>query len=479
MIIYESCYPVFGKQSTEQSDSEQKRELIGSVWIFEDVTEERKSQQTIRFLAERDSLTGLLNRRSLTESLTNQLAAEPNTSFAAIYVDLDNFKIINDVHGHARGDDVLAKIAQRLTSMTRTSDLVARMGGDEFLIVVRDIDSADLANWCDRLLLQLSAGTLVAQDSAANVTCSIGVALAPRDADNAEALIAAADQAMYDAKRAGKNAWRPFLKHTERDAEKRQTLLWADRINNALRTDGFTVFLQGVHYAHNAEVHHWEALVRMPDPSAVGQFFSPGLFIGNAEKSGKIIDLDRWMIRRCAQILSENPHIEPIAVNMSALSLSDPSLPEFLKEVLHAYNIPGSRMHLELTETAALSDLQGARVAVSAIQSLGCHICLDDFGAGFASLSYLKHIEANYVKIDGMFIQNLQTDRENQVLLRAIIDIAHHSHRLTVAEWIENAETLQRVQAFGIDLVQGFHLSKPLPAEQVTAARRAHKQLSH
>jgi diguanylate cyclase (GGDEF)-like protein len=437
---------------------------IGSLWVFEDVTTERQAEMTIRFLAERDPLTGLYNRRSFTTALQQAIEKQPDVPMALVYVDLDDFKLINDLKGHQQGDKVLIDIASKLASVTRSSDVVARIGGDEFVVLVTGITPEDQANWCDRLLLQLSSNTLSGEHS--TVSCSVGMAWYPRDGGNPESLLAAADQAMYDAKRAGKNAWRNFQEQTSRTAEKVKTVLWAERISNALRTDGFDIFLQGVHHADTRAIHHFEALIRMPDPQNPGTRFNPGEFIGYAEESGKITQLDRWMIKHCIALLAEHPALPPIAVNISAVSLSDSSFPCFVAEQLLAFNVSGKRLHLELTETAALSDINIAQAAVAALQRLDCEICLDDFGSGFTSLSYLKLIQANYLKIDGMFIRGINDDRENQVLLRAIVDIAASSGRLTVAEWIEDEAMLETVRGYKVDLVQGYHLSKPAPAKE-------------
>jgi EAL domain-containing protein (putative c-di-GMP-specific phosphodiesterase class I) len=298
----------------------------------------------------------------------------------------------------------------------------------------------------------------------------MGLAWYPKDGDNPEKLLAAADEAMYDAKRVGKNTWRSFSKHALRSEEKAKTMLWAERISQALRTDGFEIFLQGVHHADTKKVHHFEALIRMPDSSSPGARFNPAEFIGQAEASGKITQLDRWMIRQCVMLLAANPGMPAIAVNMSAISLSDSSLPAFVAAQLITNQVPGNRLHLELTETAALSDINTAQVAVASLQKLGCSLCLDDFGSGFASLAYLKLINADYLKIDGLFIKGINADRENQVLLRAIVDIAQSSGRLTVAEWIEDEAMLDTVRSFKVDLVQGYHLSKPAPAQGVIEA---------
>jgi diguanylate cyclase (GGDEF)-like protein len=470
-IVFETSHTVFANNIATDGVEEAQLDAdksIGSLWIFEDVTAERQAETTIRFLAERDPLTSLYNRRSFTIALEQAIEKRPNDSLALLYIDLDDFKLVNDLKGHQQGDRVLLEFANRLTAVTRSTDVVARIGGDEF-VVLRACDLAeDQSAWCERLVNQLSSDGLTGE--ALRVSCSIGIALYPKDGINTETLLAAADEAMYDAKRSGKNAWRTFTEQQHRNEAKAKGVMWADRISDALKTDGFEIFLQGVHHADTRDIHHFEALIRMPDPQNPGTRFNPGEFIQHAESSGKITQLDRWMIKNCIKLLAATPLLPSIAVNMSAVSLNDRSLSAFVAEQLRAFNVLGKRLHLELTETAALSDINLAQAAVADLQKLGCHICLDDFGSGFASLAYLKLINADYIKIDGIFIKGINDDKENQVLLRAIVDIAQSSGRLTVAEWIEDEAMLNTVRNYKVDLVQGYHLSKPAPAAQVIEA---------
>jgi diguanylate cyclase (GGDEF)-like protein len=452
-LVRESCRRVF--------DDDIK---LGCVWLFEDITAEKQAQQTIRFLAQRDELTGLYNRRSLNESLGDSITSAPLQPLALVYVDLDNFKFINDLSGHEHGDTLLREFAAKITSVTRSSDVVARMGGDEFLILIKDMSQSDLSQWCDRLLALLGLNEL---------TCSIGVACYPRDGNSVSGLVAASYQAMLDAKRAGKNAWRQYHHKADLAKQRLETMLWSDRINQALRFDGFEVFLQGVHHTDDCSIHHYEALIRLPDQtrdkSSPAKYFSPGEFIAHAESSGKIVDIDRWMIAKVVGILALEPKLPPIAVNVSGVTLSEVDLPDYVRKLLEQNRVAAKRLHLELTETTALSDIKTAQAHVRALQTLGCSVALDDFGSGFASLAYLKHIDADYLKVDGQFIQNLHKDRENQILLRAIVDIAQNASRLTVAEWVESEEILQLVRDFKVELAQGYHLSKPTPASTIIA----------
>jgi diguanylate cyclase (GGDEF)-like protein len=472
-IVSRTVHSVLETKIGYSSESTIEPKILGRMLIFEDVTAERNAQKTIQFLAERDSLTGLLNRRSFTNALQQTIEVKPDQPIALVYIDLDNFKLVNDIKGHQQGDKVLIDIANKIASATRSTDIVARLGGDEFVILATDVMPEAQNAWCDRLLLQLSAPDSSAEAGVNMVSSSVGIAWYPKDAQNADQLLAAADSAMYTAKRAGKNAWRSFQKDADRSEGKIKELLWTKRVNDALSNNGFEIFLQGVHHAHSRVIHHYEALIRMPDKIRPGEYHQPGDFISHAESSGKIAKIDRWMIAHSIELLAANPELEPIAVNVSALSMGDSWLPSFVKNSLTANGVKPHRLHLELTETAALADISGAQATVIALQQLGCEVCLDDFGSGFTSLAYLKLINASYLKIDGMFMRDLEVDRENQVLLRAIVDIAKTSGKLTVAEWIENDEMLQTAIQYKVDLVQGFHLSRPLPAAKVISAHQA------
>jgi diguanylate cyclase (GGDEF)-like protein len=246
---------------------------LGCVWIFDDITAQKKAQKTIRFLAERDEMTGLLNRRSLNDTLNNFICTEPDKTLALVYIDLDNFKFINDLSGHEHGDSLLRELATRLINMTRVSDVIARMGGDEFTVLIKDISQHDLAQWCDRLL---------STQGLSELTCSIGVACYPRDSDTVSGLVAASYQAMLDAKQAGKNGWRQYEHKAELAKQHLDIILWSDRINQALRNNSFEVFLQGIHHTDDCSVHHYEALIRLPNQTTIGsdikQYYSPADF---------------------------------------------------------------------------------------------------------------------------------------------------------------------------------------------------------
>jgi diguanylate cyclase (GGDEF)-like protein len=461
-----------GKIVTRRREPVQRDDgvVLGTLWIFEDVTKERKNAQALKYLAERDPLTGLLNRRSFTHQLREAIQNNPTDQMILLSVDLDHFKAINDLKGHKHGDQELVELARKLIHNTRAADLVARVGGDQFVVLIHEASPEDQAEWSDRLIGQLMAKSIQAGGEL-HATCSVGVAVYPRDGSDAEAIIAAADSALEEAKRAGRNVWRGFTPQIDRSHDLLNTIRWAERTDWALRNDGFAVFLQGVFDSATRQLHHYEALIRMHDLENLGGFLSPGEFIVHAEASGKIQQIDRFMLRSCVRILSTEPDIAPIAVNISAQSFGSADLFAFIQAILLEFNVNADRLHLELTETSAVADAQTTQKIVRSLQELGCKVCLDDFGSGFSSLAYLKQLSADYIKIDGMFIRNLTEDRDNQTLLRAIVDIAHSSDRLVVAEWVEDEAALDLIRSYGVDLAQGYLLDKPRPFA-VTLAER-------
>ena len=308
-----------------------------------------------------------------------------------------------------------------------------------------------------------------ARDESGNVLkvgASIGVSWFPQDATTAHVLLAAADKAMYLAKSEGRGTWRIYDPAMSDPLATSEWMVWSNRLSEALEHQRFTVYLQGVYDATTRELHHHEALVRMINPDDPQHPYQPNDFIGHAENSGKILALDRWMITTCVQQLASLPDHAPIAVNISARTLVDPRLTEFVKSELDRMGVPPQRLQLELTETSAVNRFELAEQGVRQLQALGCQVSLDDFGSGFTSIAYLKQLHADYVKIDGQFILRLAADQENQILLRAIVDIAHAGGKQVVAEWIEDEASLALVKSFGVDLVQGYLFGRPAPMKE-------------
>jgi diguanylate cyclase (GGDEF)-like protein/PAS domain S-box-containing protein len=437
--------------------------LIGRLWIYEDVTHERQTAQQLIYLAERDSLTGLYNRHRFQEELARMLAEADRHRLqgALIFFDLDEFKYINDTFGHRAGDSILIRVAGEVSTLVRRNEIFSRLGGDEFAILVPNVTAEEINAFSERVVRAIAQIPFRFDGQNLRLTCSLGIAFYPQHATNAEELVSHADIAMYQAKEAGKNAWRVYRQDLDSSREMVARLTWNDRINDALENNLLQLHFQGIYHTQSGELSHLEALVRMLDKDNPDSLISPGHFIPVAERSGKILDIDRWVIRECIAILAKSETIPPLAVNISGRSFDEPTLPQYIDALLKQYSVNPSRLYIELTETSAVTDLQDAERFIEALHRTGCVICMDDFGTGFSSFAYLKHLKADVLKIDGLFIRDLPNDRDNQVFVKAIVDVARGMHKITVAEFVENAEILEILKDFGVDLVQGYHLDMP------------------
>jgi EAL domain-containing protein (putative c-di-GMP-specific phosphodiesterase class I) len=267
--------------------------------------------------------------------------------------------------------------------------------------------------------------------------------------------------AMYQAKEAGKNAWRVYRSDLDTSFQMVSRLSWNDRILHALENRLMTLQFQGIYSTADRSLSHFEVLVRMRDKDDPQRMLMPGQFIPMAEKSGKIIDIDRWVLRESIEMLADSRSVPALAVNISGRSFDEPTLPQYIAEQLKRCGVSPRRLLVELTETSAVSDLHDAQRFIEALRQTGCGVCLDDFGTGFSSFAYLKHLQADAVKIDGLFIRNLPQDYDNQLFVKAIVSVARGLHKTTIAECVEDEATLQMLKEFRVDCVQGYHLEKP------------------
>jgi len=445
---------------------------VGQLWLFEDVSSERQTADQLIYLAERDALTGLYNRHRFNEELGRMLAdAQRNGSrLALLFLDLDDFKYINDTFGHQAGDAMLIRVAGEVAGQVRRNELFSRLGGDEFAVLVPDISDEMLRVLADRITRAIALVRFHFQGQSLRLTSSLGIAVYPDHADNAEDLISRADTAMYQAKEAGKNAWRIYRSDLDASQQMITRLSWNDRILHALENNLMDLQFQGVYQAVGGALSHFEVLVRMHDQDAPGRLLMPGQFIPLAEKSGKILDIDRWVLVESIKMLAEAPSIPGLAVNISGRSFDEPTLPQFIASELKRCNVEPRRLLVELTETSAVSDLHDAQRFIEALRQTGCRICLDDFGTGFSSFAYLKHLQADSVKIDGLFIRNLPHDHDNQLFVRAIVSVARGLRKTTIAECVEDDATLEMLRLFGVDCVQGYYLERPCTDNPLLAA---------
>jgi diguanylate cyclase (GGDEF)-like protein/PAS domain S-box-containing protein len=436
---------------------------VGHLWLFEDVTSARQTADQLIYLAERDALTGLYNRHRFNEELSRMIAdAERHHSrVALLFFDLDEFKYINDTFGHRAGDAMLIRVAGEVAGQVRRNEIFARLGGDEFAILVPDISDDMLRVLADRITGSIAQVRFQFEGQSLRLTTSLGITVFPDQADNAEDLIARADTAMYQAKEAGKNAWRLYRPDLDTTREMVSRLSWNDRILHALESGLMDLQFQGVYATNDRSLSHFEVLVRMRDKDDPTVLLMPGQFIPVAEKSGKILDIDRWVLRESIQMLAEVKAIPALAVNISGRSFDEPMLPQYIAEQLRRHGVAPHRLLVELTETSAVSDLHDAQRFIEALHQTGCGVSLDDFGTGFSSFAYLKHLQVDSVKIDGLFIRNLPNDYDNQLFVRAMVTVARGLHKTTIAECVEDEDTLAMLKSLGVDAVQGYYLERP------------------
>jgi diguanylate cyclase (GGDEF)-like protein/PAS domain S-box-containing protein len=454
-----------GRLVTQQGHSVEDAQgrSVGYLWIFEDVTRERQTADQLIYLAERDSLTGLFNRHRFNEELARMIAdaGRSRSRVALLFFDLDDFKYINDTFGHRAGDAMLIRVAGEIGGQVRRNEIFSRLGGDEFGILVPDVSDEALRLLADRITRLIASVRFQYEGQSLRLTSSVGIAVFPDHADNAEDLIARADTAMYQAKESGKNAWRIYRSDLDTSQQMMTRLSWNDRIEHALENDLLDLQFQGIYSTEDRILSHLEVLVRMRDATDPHAYLLPGQFILHAEKSGKILEIDRWVLRESIKMLGEVAAIPALAVNISGRSFGEPRLPQYIAEQLRHHGVAPRRLLVELTETSAVADLHDAQRFIEALRQTGCRVSLDDFGTGFSSFAYLKYLQVDSVKIDGLFIRNLPSDYENQLFVKAIVSVARGLHKTTIAECVEDDETLAMLKAFGVDQVQGYYFERP------------------
>ncbi|SEP75647.1 PAS domain S-box-containing protein/diguanylate cyclase (GGDEF) domain-containing protein [Nitrosomonas ureae] len=437
--------------------------LLGRLWIYEDITQERQTAQQLLYLAERDPLTGLYNRHRFQEQLESLIAncLRSRGRFALLYFDLDDFKYINDTYGHSAGDTVLVRAAGEISSIIRQIEIFARLGGDEFAILSIIHPEEDINVLPSRIITAISSIPLRFHGRNIRLTSSLGVAIFPEHGETTEDLIAHADTAMYQAKNQGKNTWAIYDSARDDSEAMLQRMTWRSRIAQALEQDLFELHFQGVYLTSDKMLSHIEALIRMRDLERSGHLIMPGQFIPIAEKSGQILDIDRWVVKECIEKLANDLSMPPLAINISGRTFDEPSLPLYIRKLLMERGVEPGRLIIELTETAAVSDIQDAQRFIESIHQSGCKVCLDDFGSGFSTFGYLKYLGVEILKIDGLFITGLHNNRDNQVFVKAMVDVAHGLGKITVAEYVEDEDTFRMVKKLGIDLVQGYNFGRP------------------
>ncbi len=441
-------------------------DLQGRVWSFRDVSERKAFESRLLELANHDPLTGLYNRRRFSEEIDTQLAIARRNAFegAVLFLDLDQFKDVNDSRGHRAGDELLVELASLLRGCVREADVVARLGGDEFAIMLSHTHEQDAVAMASRILTAIRARPFVAGGTPIVITASVGVALFPKHADSADEILSSADLAMYQAKENGRNRVCMFEPGLDWQRAVESRVWWQHRIRLALSNDAFLLHGQPIVDVQTGAVTQYELLLR--DVRIDGTLVPPGTFLPIAERSGLIRDIDRWVVARAIDVLRriQRNHTDlRIEVNLSAKAFDDPQLLPLIERRIEESGIDPAGLIFEVTETAAIADLDRARAFIETLKRLGCMFALDDFGVGFSSFAYLKYLPVDYLKIDGSFVRDLMQNEVDQHLVQAIVTVARALGKKTIAEYVPDRETLDLLRRYGVDFAQGFGIGEPAP----------------
>ena len=446
-----------------------------------DISERKKAEAHLGWLASHDPLTGLYNRRRFSEELNHALAASHryNHTGAILFFDLDDFKDINDTSGHHVGDMLLKQIATVLKNCIRESDTIARLGGDEFALLTLESTEEEATQTADRICKSLAKVTVKGENRIHRVSSSIGIVLFPKHGGNIDELLANADIAMYQAKEAGRNGWRMYNEKEYGREYINQKLYWREKVKQVLSDNTIVIFYQPISNVNSGEISHYEALLRVPDDN--GNPLPPTDLILSAEKSGLIPELDLKIVEK---VLEDHSHLRQlgiqfnVTINLSGLSFHNPNLVDTILNWFEEKQVDPKRVIFEITETAAVADIGMTIKIMEKLKQSGCLFALDDFGVGFSSLYYLKQFPVDFVKIDGSFIRDLHCQPDDQVLVKALVEVARAFRKFTVAEFVECSETLSLLQKLGVNYAQGYHIGKPKPLdevlEQIKAPRQSH-----
>jgi diguanylate cyclase (GGDEF)-like protein/PAS domain S-box-containing protein len=444
-------------------------EVVNYIGISIDITDRKAKEERIRFLAQHDVLTELPNR-ALCEQRLNEAITQARVSgekLAVLFIDLDRFKLINDTLGHHIGDGLLRNVSRRLTHTVRTYDTVCRLGGDEFVVIMRHISGRDeLDITINQRLIPALRQTTVVEGNSLNVSCSVGVALFPDDATELPELMRLADAAMYEAKAAGRDTSRFFSVETNNRVMARQIM--EAQLRQALENHEFSLHYQPRIHAKTRQMQGAEALLRWNNP-VLGNV-PPGQFIQLAEETGLIKGIGLWVLREaCRQWMEFQQQglfqgLE-LSVNLSGAQLADVDLVEQIRQVLIETHMPAQHLELELTESHLMDNPTAAQEKLSALKRLGVNIAIDDFGTGYSSLAYLKRFELDKLKVDQSFVLAMLDDSADAAIVHAVIALGHTLGLAVVAEGVESWPMAQALIALGVDELQGYWFSRPLPVD--------------
>ncbi len=449
------------------------QKVTGVVLTFSDVTDARRLTREITHQATHDALTNLINRSEFETRVRRviELTQHEQSENAICYLDLDQFKLLNDTCGHIAGDEFLRQLSRTLKQTIRQTDTLARLGGDEFGLLMESCSLNNAVHVAEELLKRVDEFQFNWDGKQFNISVSIGLVQIDETGDNFTNLLGAANAACYLAKEHGGNRIHVHQTDDKEMAERRGEMQWASYIPFALEKNRFQLFTQPIIplTPDGSSKLHYEILLRME--SADGKFISPGLFLPAAERYNLSSRIDRWVIEATFKWLSKHPdHVDNLhlcAINLSGLSLGDNAFLQFVIQQLESSQLPTEKICFEITETAAISNLTNATIFIKTLKKAGCLFALDDFGSGLSSFAYLKILPVDFLKIDGIFVKDMLEDPLDHAMVKSINEIGKVMGKQTIAEFVESAEIMEQLREIGVDCAQGYHLGKPRPIDEM------------
>ncbi len=454
--------------STSEKNRKLKEQVEANNQSLETEVNRRTSQ--LQKMATQDTLTGLMNRHAFERTLGEIMrsAKEEFTEHVLCYVDLDQFKIVNDTCGHVAGDELLRQLSLVLRRSVRGDDIVARLGGDEFGIIYRHAGTDEAEMMAERLLQHIGEYRFFWEGKTFRVGASVGMVAIQKECCTLATILSRADSACYAAKDHGRNRI-----HIANDddivvLQRQEQMQWINRIERALEDDRLLLYVQPIaDLVDPSSVQHYEVLLRMRSPE--GDVVLPMAFIPAAERYGKMVDIDRWVIDKLfssyydvRQQVRTNIRFN---VNLSGISLNDETMADYIHECFERHHLPYDAVTFEVTETAAISNIGSAQEFIERFRALGCKFALDDFGCGLSSFSYLQNLPVDYLKIDGSFVIDIDSNDVNRAMVDAINQIGHVMGIATVCEFVENDRIVKTLRDIGVDYAQGHYIGKPQPLE--------------
>ncbi len=421
-------------------------------------------------LANHDNLTGLFNRRRFMEELELELESVVDNDHisALIFIDLDQFKYINDTCGHPAGDRLIRKVADELLRCAGRNDIVARFGGDEFVVLVCDTDKTATQSLAEEILVNMRRLAHIEDDQVFHVHCSIGISMVEGSELNHDDLMAQADIACREAKSAGRNRMH-FYKISKQKAQRASSDAgWMNRLRKAVDEDEFELRFQPINRIDTGQTTHHEVLLRFRSDD--GQLISPDAFLPAAVRFGLMSEIDLWMIRHAAEAFAEHSMDHPrlqLSINLSANAFETDELASFVAETFKNFEVPPDQIMFEITESLAVRRPRHVDRQISALRDLGCQLALDDFGTGYSSLSYLQQLHFDYIKIDGTFVEDILNNSVDQKMIKLIAEIGREAKMQTIAEYVQSAEALSLLGELGVDMAQGYFVGRPAKRPQL------------